>query len=201
MILRLRRSRSSNLDEQALAARLPNEITQLILVEVQQTGSRQDLARALRTCKAWYAFVGMLYARVQLDLGALIKFHHSVGARLAERVGELYLPPLYCLRDPYTLPSGLEELSIEVHSPRRRDVRVWKWLAFCLAERCARHGIRLEVLVVRGVPFSGQTKCFYAVNRPTPERMLYETVDRIGRKGLQLKSSLKNMLRIVSPSL
>lgn len=47
-------------------------------------------------------------------------------------------------------PPGLEELSIEVHSPRRRDVRVWKWLAFCLDARCARHGIRLHVLVVRG---------------------------------------------------
>lgn len=49
-----------------------------------------------------------------------------------------------------------------------------------------------------GVPFSGQTKCFYAVNRPTPERVIYETVDRIGRKGHQLKSSLKSMLGIAS---
>lgn len=47
-------------------------------------------------------------------------------------------------------PPGLEELTVEVHSPRRRDVRVWKWLAFCLAARAALHGIRLSVLVVRG---------------------------------------------------
>ncbi|EJD50713.1 hypothetical protein AURDEDRAFT_111923 [Auricularia subglabra TFB-10046 SS5] len=94
------------------------------------------------------------------------------------------------LRDP---PPGLQELSVEVHSPRRRDVRVWRWLSFCLAARCERHGIRLHVLVVRGVPLAGQTKCFYAVNRPTPERVLYETVDRIGRKGHQIKSTLRSM--------
>ncbi|KAH7102532.1 hypothetical protein BKA62DRAFT_617384 [Auriculariales sp. MPI-PUGE-AT-0066] len=92
------------------------------------------------------------------------------------------------LRDP---PKGLKELSVEVHSPRRRDVRVWKLMTFCLAARCEKHGIQLEVLLVRGVPFRGPTKCYYAVTRTTPERMLYDTVDIIGRKGLQLKSRLK----------
>lgn len=90
MLLKLRRSRSSTLDQQALAARLPPEITQLILLETQRSGGRQDLARALRVCRSWNAFVGMLYRCVHLDLTALIRFHHSVGGRLAALVKELY---------------------------------------------------------------------------------------------------------------
>lgn len=93
MLLRLKRSRSSTASGQALAARLPPEITQLILLEIAVV--RADLARALRVCRAWHAFVGMLYESVHLDLAALIRFHHTVcasggGGRLAARVRELY---------------------------------------------------------------------------------------------------------------
>ena len=70
------------------------------------------------------------------------------------------------LRSP---PAGLRSLSIEVHSPRRRDVRVWKLMTFCLAARCEKHGIQLQVLVVRGECPGG---CFLRAARVFGARFL-----------------------------